>query len=122
MASRFTKIKDPAGNEVNLYQTSHSAFIERLDGRNPLYKYYKYRFCIRGGELSTKFLVWMRENFGPSMGYGLAKHYIKCNQSLDNVPWVQQNNTKTYWHDCQIYFNQDCEVLVRLKFMQGATI
>jgi hypothetical protein len=123
MVGRFKKISDPDGNDIDHFRTmSESAFIERLDGRNPLFKYYKHRFTIRGNELSAKFVRWMTSNFGPSMGYGLAKHYVKCNQSLDDTPWVYQHDASTYWHHTQIYFNRDCEVLIRLNFMQGNTL
>lgn len=123
MANRFKKINDPDGNEIDFYQERYrSAYIEKLDGRNPLFKYYKYRFCITGGDLSTKFLRWMHENFGPSTSHGLAIHYVKCNVNLDTVPWVHQINDKSYRHRCQIYFNKDCEVLIRLKFTNGATL
>lgn len=123
MANRYKKITDPDGNEIDYHRTmSQSAYIEKLDGRNPLFKYYKYRFTIRGAVLSTKFSNWMNQNFGPSMNYGLAKHYIKNNQSLDNTPWVYQHDTSTYWHHTQIYFNKECEVLIRLNFTQGNTL
>lgn len=126
MANRFEPITDPEGNVINpsraIRSIQHSAYIEKLDGRNPLYKYYKYRLSIRGGDLTTRFLRWMADNFGPSMGYGLAKHYVNCNSSLENVPWVLQNDTGSYWSHCHIYFNQDCEVLIRLNFMQGSTL
>ena len=123
MPNRFKSITDPEGNAIDAYRTFHSsAYIEKLDGRNPLYKYYKYRFSIRGGELCTKFLRWMSDNFGPSMGYSLARHNVKCNVSLDTVPWVIQNETRSYYSHCHIYFNKECEVLVRLNFMQGSTL
>lgn len=123
MANRFKSITDPEGNAIDAYRTFYSsAYIEKLDGRNPLYKYYKYRFSVRGGDLSTKFLRWMYDNFGPSMGYSLARHNVKCNVSLDIVPWVIQNETRSYYSHCHIYFNKECEVLVRLNFMQGSTL
>jgi hypothetical protein len=121
--ARYKKITDPDGIEIN-YQhiMSESAYIEKLDGRNPLFKYYKYRFSIRGAELSAKFVRWMNQNFGQSISHGMAKHYIKNNQSLDNAPWVYQYDSSRYWHHTQIYFNKDCEVLIRLNFTQGQTL
>lgn len=123
MANRFKPITDPEGNSTGISGIfSSSAYIEKLDGRNPLYKHYKYRFSIRGSDLSTKFLRWMCDNFGPSMNYGLARHYAKCNVRLDDVPWVLQRETKSYYSNCHIYFNKNCEVLIRLNFMQGSTL
>jgi hypothetical protein len=122
MISRYKKITDPDGNEVDpRYTMREGAYIEKLDGRNPLYKYYKYRFSLRGVETSAKFVKWMTQNFGPSMSYSMAKHYVKCGLTLDDVPWVHQNDSKSYWHYNQLYFNQGCEVLIRLNFRIGAT-
>ena len=123
MANRYKKITDPDRNEIDYHRTmAQSAYIEKLDGRNPLFKYYKHRFTIRGHELSAKFVNWMNQNFGPNMSYGLAKHYLKCNQSLDDTPWVYQHDPSKYWHHTHIYFNKECEVLIRLNFTQGTTL
>jgi hypothetical protein len=122
MANRFKSITDPEGNTIDTYRSQSSAYIEKLDGRNPLYKHYKYRFSIRSVELTTKFLKWMNDNFGPSMNHSLARHNVKCNVSLDAVPWVLQTETRSYYSDCHIYFNKECEVLIRLNFMQGSTL
>jgi hypothetical protein len=122
MVGRYKKISDPEGNEVDFGRSmSESAYMEKLDGRNPLFKYYKYCFTIRGSALSVKFVNWMSQNFGPSMNYGMAKHYVKNGLSLDNVPWVYQNDSKSYWHHTQLYFNEDCEILIRLNFRIGVT-
>jgi len=121
MANRYKKITDPDGNHIDTFSTREQAFLEKLDGRNPLYKHYKYRFTVSGKELPSKFLNWMVNNFGPPTSYGMAKHYVKCGQGLENVPWVHYNE-RSYWNQHHIYFNQDCEVLVRLNFMGGQTL
>lgn len=118
---RYQSVLDPDGNEIP-YALKEGAHIEKLDGRNPLFKYYKYRFYIRGPRMSLKFLAWMRENFGSSMSYNLAKHNVKCKVSLENVPWVHQVDINNYHHYNYIYFNKDCETLIRLKFMPGAAL
>jgi len=121
MSTRYQKIVDTDGNDIG-FDIAEGAYLEKLDGRNPLFKYYKYRFYIRGHKMSSKFLAWMRENFGSSMSYNLAKHNVKCNVNLENVPWVHQVDINSYHHYNYIYFNKDCEVLIRLKFMSGAVL
>ena len=121
MANRFKSITDPDGNIIDpLHSRFNCAFIERLDGRNPLFKYYKYRFAIRGSAIRGKFITWMYTNFDKSMDYGTAKHYAKCGIQLDDVKWVLHYDDKNYYH--YIYFNKECEVLIRLNFMQGQTL
>ena len=121
MANRFKSITDPDGNIIDpLHSHFNCAFIERLDGRNPLFKYYKYRFAIRGSAIRSKFITWMYTNFGNNMSYSTARHYAKCGIQLDDVKWVLHYDAKNYYN--YIYFNKECEVLVRLNFMQGSTL
>jgi hypothetical protein len=120
MAKRFKSITDPDGLTIDPLSYINSAAIERLDGRNPLFKYYKYRFAIRGIAIRGKFTTWMYTNFGNSMNHGTAMHYAKCGVSLDDVKWVLHYDARSYYN--YIYFNKECEVLIRLNFMQGQTL
>lgn len=119
--SRYTFITDPDGNTIKPYQTD-TAYLEKLDRRNPLYKYYKYRFEIYGANLPSKFIDWMVKNFSTCIDYGVAKHRVKYGENLDNVPWAMHIDNKSYYKKTYIYFNQDCEVLIRLTFIKGTTV
>lgn len=118
---RYKTITDPDGNVIDpSLNHFNCAYIERLDGRNPLFKYYKYRFAIRGVLVRYKFATWMRNNFGDGMRYGTARHYAKFGVSLNDVKWVEHYDAKNYYN--YLYFNKECEVLIRLTFMQGSTL
>lgn len=118
--SRYQRINDPDGNELDRYNPPYnSALIEKLDGRNPLFKKFKYRFTLRGRDVCQSFVKWMTENFGAHTSYGHAKTQLKFGGNIDNVRWVLNQEITNYYYGYHIYFDKECEVLIRLKFMNG---
>lgn len=119
---RYQRISDPNGNEINwaLTPLSHAS-IERLDNRTRLKKFhgFNYRFSILGSHLGPMFHRWMYETFGDGMSMHSARAHMKLNVSLANVKWIYETSeAKDYstYTVTYIYFNQECEPLIFLKF------
>lgn len=123
MNKRYKKISKPDGTLVDTMSRPYChAYIEKIDGRCPINKYYRYRFWLRGSDICSSFNRWMLETFGPSVCYYDARQNVRLNVSLENVKWVLDYNDKSYTDSSYIYFNKECETLIFLKFLGGATL
>lgn len=118
MNKRYKRIKRPDGTSFENTNRSH-ALIEKLDRRNPVFEYYKYRIAVYGEE-SMIFERWMQESFGPSKWYGLIKREIKAGCTVfDDTPWLLDRDFNGGWFTVtHLYFNRSCEPMIFLKFSE----
>ncbi len=121
MVGRYRKISRPDQEHADpFYTLGEGSYIERLDGRNPLYKHFKFRIHVYGRQSCDSFLLWANETFGPCTNYNLTKLYVQRNQDISNVKWVLQTVGNGIRPSYNFYFNKEAEVMIRLKFTEGA--
>ena len=93
------------------------AYIEKLDGRNPLFPLYKHRIFTCGQEVNSAFRKFMDQSFGDPLRYHTAKSLLSENKLSGNT-WVLDWMDDTYYEKAHFYFSDEMAPLIFLKFKE----